>query len=110
MQTSESQVTSSDSKELTPTPSDACTSACTSEPENVNAVPSKRESDQDDNTNRHQSEGEETSGIDQGDRLAAIAVAIADLSPTDRAKLAAMITGHEAEKKPKRGNSQGVTQ
>ena len=36
-------------------------------------------------------------GIEQGDRLAAIAAAIANLSPADRARLAAMLTGHQGQ-------------
>ncbi len=55
---------------LTPTPSDACTTACTSDAENVHG---------------------DDSDADQGDTLSKLADALANLSPEDRAKLAAML-------------------
>jgi hypothetical protein len=64
--------TSIDSKALTPTPSAACTSACTSEPENVNAG---------------------TADGYQADSLAKLAAELAKLSLADRERLAAMLTG-----------------
>ena len=73
---------------LTPTPFPVCTRVCTSEPENANAdaleaaslgtSPQAADADQ----------GNEGEGIDQGDPLAAIVAAIANLSPADRARLA----------------------
>ena len=74
-------------KGLTPTLSAACTAACTSEAEIANA----------DTLNANQdSEGE---GIDQGDPLAILAAALLSLSPTDRERLAAMLTGPRVERR-----------
>ena len=117
LQTRESPVTSADSKALTPTPSAACTSACTSEGENANAdaldtalldtSPQAADADAD--------RGDEGEGIDQGgtaggsstaeqgDPLAALAAAVANLSPANRERLAAMLTGQQGE--GERGNA-----
>ncbi len=67
---------SEDSKQLTSTPPAACTSACTSIAENANA-------------DKHDA--------DQGDPLAKLAAALLTLSPADRARLAAMLTGDRKE-------------
>ena len=80
LQTRESTVASVDSKALTPTPSAACTSACTSEAENANA---------------------DALDADQGDTLATLAAALLTLSPADRERLAAMLTGHQGESEGK---------
>jgi hypothetical protein len=69
--------------ELTPTPSDACTSACTSEGEKAHDSP------QDAGQGQLAEDGSDA----QPDPLAAIAAAIGALSPADRARLAAMLTG-----------------
>ena len=61
---------------LTPTPSAACTSACTSEAKNANA-----------------------DATDQGDPLAKLAATLAGLSQAERERLAAMLTGQQAEHK-----------
>ena len=71
--------------EVTATPPDACTAACTSKAENANA---------DTLTAGQQPEG---NGTDQGDPLATIAATIADLSPADQAKLAAMLVATQDE-------------
>ncbi len=66
---------------LTPTPSAACTAACTREAENANAgTPAAG----------HQGEGEGAAA----DPLATLAAALLTLSPADLAKLTAMLTGH----------------
>ena len=82
-------VVSVDTKALTPTPSAACTAACTSEAENANAD----DADQ----------GDEGEGIDQGgtargsstadqaDPLAKLAAALLTLSPADRERLAILL-------------------
>ncbi len=62
------------SKALTSTPPAACTSACTSEPENDNAG---------------------TLDADQGDPLVKLAATLLTLSPADRERLAAMLAGHQ---------------
>ena len=74
---------SEDTQALTPTLPAACTAACTSEPENANA--GTLDADQ-----GSKSEGTDQ---DQGDPLAAIAAALVNLSPADRARLAAMLGG-----------------
>ena len=91
-----------------PTPSAACTAACTSEAENANAdtldadhcsIAERIDADQ----------GDKGEGIDQGaaargsstagapsgsaDPLAKLAAALLTLSPADRERLAAMLTG-----------------
>ena len=71
--------------EVTPTPSAACTAACTSKGENANADACQA---------GQLCEGE---GIGQGDMLTALAAAIADLSPADGAKLAAMLVATQGE-------------
>jgi hypothetical protein len=88
---------SGSSKELTATPSDACTTACTSEAENANA--GTLDADQGD-----EGEGIDQGGTaggsstaDQGDPLAVLAAAVANLSPADRERLAAMLTGHQGK-------------
>jgi hypothetical protein len=72
---------SDSSKGLTPTPSAACTAACTSEPENANAgIP---DADQ----------GERSEGTDPtpADPLANLAAALLNLSEADRERLAGML-------------------
>ena len=62
---------------LTPTPSAACTAACTSEAENANA-----------------------DALDQGDSLAKLATTLAGLSQAERERLAAMLLiGQQPEQK-----------
>ena len=69
---------------LTPTPSLVCTRVCTSEAENANAG----------TRTLTRPRGLATSeGIHQGDPLAGLAAAIADLTPADRERLAAMLAG-----------------
>jgi len=80
---SEHPVVSDGIKGLTPTPSDACTSACTSEGEIGNDSPSDAEP----------SEAADDASEAQPDRLAAIAAAIGALSPSDRKTLAKMLLG-----------------
>jgi len=93
LQSSDSPAPSVDSKALAPTPSPVCTGVCTSEAENANArVPSGYlDADQ----------GSEGEGIDQGGApsgsLAKLAAALLTLSPADRARLAAMLNGRQAE-------------
>ncbi|MGA7702563.1 MAG: hypothetical protein WCB27_23440 [Thermoguttaceae bacterium] len=70
---------------LTPTPFPVCTRVCTSEPENANDLEAG-----------HRDEGE---GIDQGDPLAVLAAAVANLSPADRERLAVMLTGNQGDER-----------
>ena len=87
-------------QDVTPTPFSVCTRVCTSESENANAgtletvsldtLPQAADTIDTD-------QGNEDEGIDQGDPLTKLAVAIASLSPTDRQRLAAMLTGHQDE-------------
>jgi hypothetical protein len=79
-------VTSLTGKELTSTRSAACTSACTSEAENVNAG----------TPDAHQ--GDESEGIDQGEPLAKLAAALLTLSSADRERLAAMLIAQGGNK------------
>jgi hypothetical protein len=67
---------------------------CTSEPENANAdaleaaslgTPSQA-------ADAHH-QGNESEGINQGDPLAVLAAAVTNLSPADRERLVAMLTG-----------------
>ena len=104
-------------KGLTPTPSPVCTRVCTSEPENPNAgTPEAGHQDQGEGVaagtldadpqgrpagDQEQGEGTDQGGTarrssaaDQGDPLAKLAAALLDLTPADRARLAAMLTGH----------------
>jgi hypothetical protein len=94
MPSSNPSVASVENKGLAPTPSAVCTRVCTSEPENANA--GTLHTDQG-------SEGEGTAGgsstADQADPLAKLAAALLDLMPADRARLAAMLTGHQGEGK-----------
>jgi hypothetical protein len=96
-------VTSIDNKELTSTPSPVCTRVCTSEAENANAgtigvMPSDAGIALTETAGtRNADQGNEGEGIDQGDPLATLAAAIDSLSPTDRQRLAAMLTGHQSE-------------
>jgi hypothetical protein len=95
-----------DSKEVTSTPSAACTSACTSDAENANADPSTPGDDQADAAGRNQGDQDKaavgdradqggaaggSSTADQGDPLAKLADALLTLTPADRARLAAML-------------------
>jgi len=89
-------VASENCKGLTPTLPAACTSACTSGGENANAGTLDA---------GHQGEGEGpdqggtargSSAADQGDPLAVLAAAVANLSPADRARLAAMLAATPA--------------
>jgi hypothetical protein len=75
---------SDSSKALTPTPSAACTNACTSEMERANA-------DALDVPEQKKSTGAETPTA-PADRLALLAAELAKLSPADRERLAAMLT------------------
>jgi hypothetical protein len=68
------------------TPPAACTSACTSEAENANAGNAETDADQG-------SVSEGTAGK-PADPLAALAAAIANLTPADRARLVAMLAGY----------------
>jgi hypothetical protein len=94
------------------TPSAACTAACTSEAENANAGPLEAASlgtspHAADGADAHQGdEGEEIgqggaarglSAVDQSpaDPLAVLAAAVAKLSPADRERLAALLTGRQ---------------
>jgi hypothetical protein len=104
-------VTTDNLQGLTSTPSAACTAACTSEGENADAGALEAASlgtspQAADGPDAHQ--GDEGKGIDQGraargssaadqnqgDPLAVLAAAVAKLSPADRERLAAMLTGH----------------
>jgi hypothetical protein len=96
-------------KGLTPTPSAACTAACTSEPENANA--GTLDADQHDQPTGDQDQGEGTdqggtargsSAADQGDALTKLAAALLDLTPADRERLAAMLAGHQGGNTAKR--------
>lgn len=78
-------VTSGDSEEVTSTPSDACTCACTSKAENANAAPSTPGEDRD-----------AASCQKQADPLTTIAKAIAGLSTADREQLEAILKTKEA--------------
>ena len=82
-------VASEDSKALTPTPFPACTSACTSEPKNANADALEAAS---------LDAPPQAADADQGDTLAKLAAALLTLSPTERAKLAAMLTRQQGER------------
>jgi hypothetical protein len=68
--------------------SDACTCACTSEPKNANA---------DALNTGQQGVGEGTAAIDQADPLARLAAELGKLSPEDRQRLVALLTGHRSE-------------
>jgi hypothetical protein len=68
-------------QQVATTPSDVCTRVCTSNTEIANAG------------DLDAGRGTEAEGIDQADPLAAIAALLAGLSPTDRARLAKMLTG-----------------
>jgi hypothetical protein len=76
------------SKGLTPTTSAVCTSVCTSEAENDHA-------------------GTLDAGAlaDHADPLVKLAAALLTLSPTDRQRLAAMLTGQQAAGEGERGNA-----
>jgi len=86
---------------FTPTPSPVCTRVCTSKPENDNAdtcyatLAGTLPQDSDGTDAGHQDEGE---GNDQGDPLAKLAAALLTLSPADRERLAAMLTGHQGKR------------
>ncbi|MGA2617834.1 MAG: hypothetical protein ABSF26_09500 [Thermoguttaceae bacterium] len=94
---------------LTPTPSPVCTRVCTSEPENDNAgtlnatsPASPPQAPAPDADQGDEGEGIDQGGAargsstaDQGDPLVKLAAALANLSPADRARLAAMLTGHQ---------------
>jgi hypothetical protein len=102
-------VASEGSKALTPTPFSVCTRVCTSEAENANADALEAASFDTPQAadvlgTGHPDEGEGTATIDQGDTLAKLAAAVANLSPADRERLAAMLAGQQ------RGKSRGVTQ
>ena len=109
---------------FTPTPSPVCTRVCTSKPENDNAsthyATLADTPPQDAGTadgDRHKGERtdqgdadragatpqnypgpEQGEGTDQGDRLDKLAAALLTLSPADRERLAAMLTGHQGER------------
>ena len=77
LRTCESPVVTDSSKALTPTLFPVCTKVCTSEPESDNA------------------------GTPDADPLAKLAVALLTLSPADRERLAALLTGHQGESEGK---------
>ncbi|MEN6406357.1 MAG: hypothetical protein ABFC77_07795 [Thermoguttaceae bacterium] len=96
----------SDSRQaLTPTPfpvcTRVCTRVCTTEAENANADTLEAVSldlpqqDADVLGTGHHDDGE---GIDQGDTLAKLADALLMLSPTDRKRLATMLTTPKVER------------
>jgi hypothetical protein len=89
LQSDRNLVVSDSDKALTSTPSAACTAACTSEAANANAGTLDT---------ADQGAGEGTAAIDQGDPLAVLAAELAKLSPADRERLAAMLTGHQGER------------
>jgi hypothetical protein len=72
-----------DIKGLATTPPPVCTRVCTSEDENVNGSPPQAD----------QGEATDHASLPEPDPLALIAVAIAALSPADRARLAKMLIG-----------------
>ena len=88
-----------DNKALTSTPSAACTSACTSEGENANAdaLDAASLGTPPQAADAHQDKGEGTAAIDHADPLAMLAAAVANLSPANRERLAAMLAGHKGE-------------
>jgi len=71
------------------TPPAACTAACTSEARNANAGALDT------------AQGCKGEGTDQADPLAALAAAIAALSPAERERLAAMLAGHPGKSERK---------
>ncbi len=85
-------------QEVAPTPPAACTAACTSEAENANAgtpdAASLGTPPQAAGT-LGTDQGREGEGTDQGDPLAGLAAAIANLTPADRAKVAGMLAGQQ---------------
>jgi hypothetical protein len=96
-------------QDLTATPSPVCTRVCTSEPENANAgTPEAGHQDQGegvavgtldaDQESRPAGDQGQGEGTDQGDPLAKLAAALLDLSPADRARLAAMLTTHQGNR------------
>jgi hypothetical protein len=110
MPSSNTPVISLDSKALTSTPSDACTAACTSEPKNANAdalnatssgtppqAPGTLDTDQGIQAAAVAHQGSEGEGINQGDPLARLAAELGNLSPADRERLAAMLTGRQGK-------------
>ena len=76
-------------KELTSTPLPVCTRVCTSEGENANADALYA-----DQGNKGEGIGESSGS---GDPLAAIAAAIAALSPADRQRLSSILIGYHCE-------------
>ncbi|MHC4402420.1 MAG: hypothetical protein ACYTG0_22370 [Planctomycetota bacterium] len=76
---------SDDTKALTETATDACTAACTSEPENARAGTP--------DADRSAGDRQQGEGSDQADPLAKLAAALLTLSPADRERLAAMLKG-----------------
>jgi hypothetical protein len=96
MQTRESTDVSADSKALTPTSFPVCTSVCTSEGENANAGTADADKGEGEGIDQGGAD-RGSSDVDQGDPLAALAAAVANLSPADRERLAAMLTGHQGE-------------
>ncbi len=85
-------------------PSPVCTRVCTSEPENANdGTPEAGDQDQGegaaagtldvDPQDRPAGGRERGEGTDRGDPLAKLAAALLDLTPADRARLAAMLAG-----------------
>ena len=89
---------------LAPTPFPVCTRVCTSEPENDNAdtiggIPTDTGIARTETAGtRNADQGNEGEGIDQADPLAKLAAALLTLSPADRARLAAMLTGQQGER------------
>jgi hypothetical protein len=95
-------------KGLTATPPAVCTSVCTSQRENANAddldrhpgAPSPDALDNSAPGPRADGEGTDQAGADP---LAGLAAAIAALSPTDRVRLAEMLTEYRREGETKAG-------
>jgi len=83
------------SKGLTPTASPVCTRVCTSNPENDNAgrVPSGCDAD----PAGDQDGGEGATAKPAAASLESLAAALLTLSPADRAKLAALLVGQQAD-------------
>ncbi len=81
-------VVSGADKGLTPTPAPVCTRVCTSNPENDNA---------DADPAGHQGQGEGATAKPADASLESLADALLTLSPADRAKLAALLAGQQAD-------------
>jgi hypothetical protein len=91
---------------FTPTPLPVCARVCTSEPENDNAGTADGGREQGERTDQGDADRagetpknypgpEQGEGADQGGRLDKLAAALATLSPAERERLAAILTGHQ---------------